>query len=178
MALAQSAESVAYQKEMNRRKMDTFKVYNPTDQDFPVIWDSSEIHLVPAKSEKVVPRYIHDAYLKHMGDKLLLQKSKAEMDKLLKEKFIPHHEREMIEIRVDNEPLRLEIYKRLSRGKVADYGVDTAYVGTLDKPVDNKPLEERLLAELEVTEGGNSEPSMEEVDLQVKKNEALKGVAK
>jgi hypothetical protein len=175
--MIQTAESKEYAKEMNRRKMDSFEVYNPTDEDFPIVWDSTEIYLIPANSTKIVPRYIHDQYLRQMTDSLLTKKSKEEMSKLLSKKWIPHHERETIELRTDNEQERLEIYKVLSHGKKSDFGRDVQYISTNTKPVENKSLEERLLEALE--HDTVLAPDTSEGDsLQAIKQEALKGVSK
>ena len=65
----------AYIKELERRSRDTLMVYNPTDQDFPVVWEGMTEYVVPANSKDKgyglgrlpVPRYIAEKYAREMA---------------------------------------------------------------------------------------------------------------
>ena len=64
-----------YEKE--RRANDMLRVFNPTDEDYRVIWDKrsgGKVFRIKAKSEEVVIRYIAEKYIREMFEKLLYDK--------------------------------------------------------------------------------------------------------
>jgi hypothetical protein len=70
----------SYEVELIRRSNDLLRVFNPTDEDFVIVWDlrsGGNYFRVPAKGEAVFPRYISEKYIKEMYDKILNDKAKT-----------------------------------------------------------------------------------------------------
>jgi len=64
--------------ELERKKRDLYKIYNPTNQDFEVVLNaaiSPEVWTVPAKSDLIVPWYVAEKYRDEMADKIIYNKS-------------------------------------------------------------------------------------------------------
>jgi len=78
MAMSDSERNNSVLREMERTSLDLIRIYNPTDEDFTILWDGFK-HVVPhkgkdtgyGKGQKVVQRYLAEWYKKHMTDKII-----------------------------------------------------------------------------------------------------------
>ena len=81
-------------REMERTSMDQIRIYNPTDEDFYIVWDSHKFlvpnknksHMGQPKGHAVVFRYLAEWYKKHMTDKMINDKQDMKLAEL-KEKY-------------------------------------------------------------------------------------------
>lgn len=140
-------------RELVRRANDKLKVYNPTDKDFVSSWDGFA-YTVKAKAETELLRYMAQHYMKHMIDHLIglenLEKVKAENDKRLKsgQKIMDPQEREVFDLRGNDENLRRKYMAVVYKGLTEHYGATT--LATQKAAVaDMRPLDERLLDEID-----------------------------
>lgn len=137
------------QAELERKKRDLYRVYNPTNQDFPVVFNaaiSPEVWTIEAKQEAIVPNYVRIKYLEEMTDKIIINKS----DKLVLEENEKREARGFNKMDLHTEQFRLEsknlkilmskrdqIMKALDRGLYKEYGVER-----MDQQIDRREQRE------------------------------------
>lgn len=137
------------QAELERKKRDLYRVYNPTNQDFQVIFNaaiSPEVWTIEAKQEAIVPNYVRIKYLEEMTDKIIINKS----DKLVLEENEKREARGFSKMDLHTEQFRLEsknlkilmgkrdqITKVLDRGLYKEYGVER-----MDQQIDRREQRE------------------------------------
>ncbi len=64
----------SYHYELERRANDLLRVYNPTNEDYIVVWDKKsggKVFRVRAKQEEVLFRYIAEKYIREMFQKMI-----------------------------------------------------------------------------------------------------------
>lgn len=139
-------------RELYRRSNDKLKVHNPTEQDFRSTWDGFA-YTVKAKSDEVLPRYIANNYIKHMIDSLIGQENaervRVENEKRVKsgQKPMDAQEREVFDLKRNDENLRRKYLAVVYKGLVEAYGVDTS-APPKSASADSRPLDERLMDEI------------------------------
>ena len=151
-------------RELARRANDLIAVFNPTTEDFVVLWDGYK-NVIPNCNKdighgpgvRVVPRYIAENYVTKMTDQIILKKAKIAVESENKErvekrkmKAMDAWEEQLVferPLMVDNEDLRREILPTLWKGVVEQFGMDD--VVTAPEKVDFRPIDERLLEELD-----------------------------
>ena len=60
------------QRERVRKSFDKFRVNNPFDKDYPVVWDGFA-HVVPAKSYAILDRFLADKWLEEQGLRIMAE---------------------------------------------------------------------------------------------------------
>ncbi len=167
-------------RELQRKSLDQLRVYNPTEEDYAVIWDGFN-HIVPSKSERTLPRYIATKYFKEMINKLIYAEEEEAVSKANSKRNergnppLTAQERETYALQYGlhaaNEDKRRELMKVLYKGVAEEYGVDMPLEG---KPVkkDERSTDEKLLAELE-KDLPEPEEREEHEDIEAKKIELL-----
>ncbi len=153
-------------KEMARRSQDRILVHNPTDADYTVRFDSIGF-VVPNRNKDnghglgnaVIFRYVAINYMTQMIN-LILGSKMDEAVRLENEdrkkrgepemtKFMGGQEVEFTQhLRTDNQEARRKLVPTIWLGLVERYGEDVKE-STLGKPKDDRPLDERLLDEIE-----------------------------
>ena len=161
-------------KEMQRRANDRIRVYNPTDEDFKVAWDttgSGGVWTVPARTkdrgrglgQEVLPRYVAISYVKHMTDKILGERMvnavRAEDQRRIANGMRP------MEI-YGNTPESREVFEKKfktddmdSRAKILKIlwvGIEEEYVSELasnngEAKIEERSVDEQILDTLERT---------------------------
>lgn len=147
-------------KELQRKSLDQILVFNPTDKDHVVVWDGFN-HIIPAKAERTLPRYIAQKYFKEMVDFLIHSEESTKIDAANAKRLakgnppLNPQEREQFALQYGlhtaNEPKRKELLKTLFLGVAEEYGVGIAPKGTAPKKKDDRPTDDKLLEELEVS---------------------------
>ena len=81
-----------FHREQERRSLDDFMVYNPTEEDYLVEWDK-RYHRVPHKGKDLgfgkgrmeLPRYLMEKYAREMKNKIINQMGDEFVEELVKE---------------------------------------------------------------------------------------------
>lgn len=129
----------AWHNEQRRRSQDMIRVYNPTDEEYILIWDGVKFR-IPAKDKdigygkgmRVMQRYLAEKYTKEMVDKLIIKKSD---DKLQEVKAAMQargaadvefnaNQQTMHQFRVDDPNLREPLEDQIFLGIEEEFGVD------------------------------------------------------
>jgi len=161
-AARQQSKDEAVKREMYRSSMDLIRVYNPTDEDFSIIWGEFK-HVVPnknkdigyGKGQRVVQRYLAMWYLKHMADHIINQKQDAELrkvhaqlekegveDSLLKANQLVERKREL---RTDNQEEIKKIAEVIWLGLEERFGLDEQMAGATKAEIqDQRPIHEQI----------------------------------
>jgi len=160
--------------ELERKKRDLYRVYNPTNQDQQVVLNaavSPEIWTIKAKEEAIVPLYVAVKYFEEMSQKIITIKSdKAVIEENEKRtdkgfsKMDLHTEQPRFESRNLKNMMskRDQIVAILNRGLYQEYGVggnkekveDKKYVkDTFDAGID---LETKAVTSQDAPEGGQT----------------------
>jgi len=122
--------------ELERRKQNLHKVYNPTNQDHKIVFNaavSPEVWTIKAMSEEIVPEFVCTKYLKEMSNLIIYSQSdekiKSENDRrtsiglqpmnLYDEQF--RFESRSLKITEDQ---YVKMMAQLYRGLYKEYGVD------------------------------------------------------
>lgn len=159
-------KSETLKRELYRSSLDSIRVYNPTDQDFYVIWDGQK-HLVPSKNKsylnqpkghRVLLRYLANWYRKHMTDyiinkeqdvKLMELKTKYQEagveDSLLKANLDVERNRGL---RTDNEEEVRRIASIIWLGIEEKFGLDDEIQET-SQEIESSNVNDRISKELE-----------------------------
>jgi hypothetical protein len=147
-------------REMERTSLDLIRIYNPTSEDFVIIWDGFK-HVVPHKGKdvgyglgmRVVQRYLAEWYKKHMTDKMINEMQDAKLGEL-KEKY----EKAGVEdgvlkahldvernrgLRTDNEPEVARIANIIWLGIEERFGLDDR-VEQVDEKIDKLSVHEKV----------------------------------
>lgn len=177
----------AFKRELERKSLDTVMVYNPTEEEFKVVWDK-RIFPVPAKhinmgygnGKMQLPRYIAEKFAKEMKDLLINRMNKEKGEKMLKEHYdkgreelSKHDENLKIHdkgIRTDNEMQVEKIYDEIVLGTVQDYSAD--YLDEAISTEDMRPVEERINERM-----NRRYASEETVDIEERKQHMMKDVS-
>lgn len=153
-------------RELIRSSNDKLKVFNPTDKNFNSSWDGFSYE-VKAKSEAVVLRYIANNYIKHMISQLIGEENTKRVDKenaiRLKsgQKPLGHQEREVFDLKKNDDNLRKKYMPQVYKGLVESYGQDTT-VPEKSAVSDARPVDERLMEDIDkVTEQTEPEVKVE-----------------
>jgi len=122
--------------ELERKKRDLYKVFNPTNQDHQVVLNkaiSPEVWTIEAKNEAIVPYYVAEKYFNEMADKIIYYKSdmaviaenEAWMNKMGR-KMDLHTEQPRFENRNLKNLMgkKEQIVAILNRGLYKEYGVE------------------------------------------------------
>jgi hypothetical protein len=148
-------------REMERKSLDTIRVYNPLDVKFIFKFDGRPFS-VEAKSEKDFPRYLAAHFFKKICDRMIgeqIVKSGEELralrERQLGKTFIDKYE-ENIEIwnrapRMDDPDLIKQIRDRVILGLVEEYGYEEPEESVAEptKPLDFRPMHDQLFNEIE-----------------------------
>jgi hypothetical protein len=162
--MANASEQEAYHRELYRRSLDSIRVFNPTDEDFIVVWDKFK-HIVPSKNkdmsygkgQKVLPRYIAEKYARSIKDKMIHEMADKKLEQL-KESYEKQGSEDPLlkanltierrrEYRTDNRELIKEIYAQIWLGVEEEYGLLAEEKKTAnDGKIDTRPVEEQILS--------------------------------
>lgn len=177
----------ARQAELQRRSNDLIRVYNPLNVDYVVEYDKAnggQKFRVPAKTEKVLVRYIAEKYMREMTQKMRTVKVdmsiKEENDRRASSGFpkMNKWDEEMIfsQPLLDMSPEKnKELLKLLYRGVESEFGVDGDY--NQEQEMDNsKPAFEQALEELEMENAGILPGSEKDEVFEVEKEEKEKPI--
>lgn len=150
----------AWHKEMKRRSQDLIRVYNPTEQDYVLVWEDQKF-IVPSKTHdkgwgmgmRVMQRYLAQKYTKEIVDKMLMEK----MDKLIEERKETFRARGnedptynaniqlQYTTRTDDQKLREPLEDEVWMGIEEEFGVDSESVEIKEeKPMEQKDPFDRL----------------------------------
>ena len=194
----QELQKYAMIREMERRSLDSFMVFNPTSEDYLVEWDK-RYHRIPNKDKNMgfgngrmeLPRYLAEKYARDMKNKLINAENDQMLldlkDKLAKAgvtdpvlnanlEFERRHER-----RTDNPELIKKYYEILLLGLVREYGLDMPDA-MQSKHIDPaKTVEEQILETMsqryQEPTNGKSIPKAQPVKVQeVKEKPSLEEV--
>lgn len=196
------AETVSIQ-ELERRASDLIKVYNPTDRDFVVRWDSIP-HRFPNKNRdighgpgcNIVPRYLAEHAAKHLTNNILLRRAdeavESENQRRVKSgmaEMTKFQEQLAFEKKfaTNNPKLRAEIYREIWKGIVSVHGGNFSEDAVEDKsgPKTDEDIIRALEEGDDFVTGGSITDSETTVDLSPKnkpltasarKNALLEGV--
>lgn len=152
----------AFLREMERKSLDIFMVYNPTDKDYFLEWDK-RYHRIPARDKDMgfgpgkmeLERYLTEKYAREMKNYLinemakkqgedLIAKRKAEGKPDFLDKFEENKEVWDKVYKTNNPKLIEEVYGDVVLGLVREYGLDRPE----DLPgevMDTKTPEERIM---------------------------------
>lgn len=92
MGTSDAEKSNAILREMYRTSLDSIRVYNPTVDDFIVVWDGFK-HIIPARTRdmgfglgnRILPRYLAMKYVREMKDKLVNEAADNYVKQLIRE---------------------------------------------------------------------------------------------
>ena len=149
----------AWHNEQRRRSQDLIRVYNPTEQDYVLMWEN-ERFIVPSKDNdkgwgkgmRVMQRYLAQKYTREIVDKMLIDGQ----DKALEERKVKlagqgneyptfNANMQMSGLRTDSPSLREPIEDQVWLGIEEEFGVDREYVEIKEeKPQIMKDPFERL----------------------------------
>ena len=149
----------AWHNEQRRRSQDLIRVYNPTEQDYVLMWEN-ERFIVPSKDNdkgwgkgmRVMQRYLAQKYTREIVDKMLIDGQ----DKALEERKVKlagqgneyptfNANMQMSGLRTDSPSLREPIEDQVWLGIEEEFGVDREYVEIKEeKPMVAKDPFERL----------------------------------
>jgi hypothetical protein len=124
--------------ELERRKHNLHRVYNPTNKDFKIVFNAAvapETWIIRSHQEEVVPEYVCKKYLKNMSDNIIFTQSKERIDtenekreKSGMHKMNLYEEQPMFESRTlkISEDQYVKMMAQLYRGLEKEYGLDTS----------------------------------------------------
>ncbi len=167
--LTQAQKQEAFKRELLRRSLDECKVFNPTSEDYVLMWDNFP-HRIPANGEAILVRYLCDRYMTEMTDKILTFRSdenvRMENERRVKKGMAimdKHTEQPAFEMKfaINQPELRLPVLKTLWGGVVRLYGKDSPIEGTQAiTPTSDRDLLAEIEKSTPVTEV--TEPSLAE----------------
>lgn len=142
--------------ELERKKRDLYRVYNPTNQDYQVMLNikiSPEVWTIKAKSEEILPAYAANKYLNEMANKIIYNKS----DKAIIEENEKRITKGFSKMDLHTEQARFEgrnlknlmskknkIIAILNRGLYKEYGVGDQKVQEIAKEEQRKTFDPGL----------------------------------
>jgi hypothetical protein len=155
-----SPENIAdLKRELYRRSNDQLRVHNPLDVPFQVSYDGF-VHVIPAKSDHILPRYIARNYISRIVDHMINSEEQHAVDtenqKRIKKglKLMDPQEREAFDVSnklMTNNPEKRRFYMaQVYKGIEREFGLDQVPQEGEGKPASSKkPLDEELLEEME-----------------------------
>lgn len=147
-------------REMQRKSLDTIRVFNPLEYTFKFKYDGYP-QSVPAKSSKDFPRYLAVLFFKKISDEIIGQQIMAKGEELLKlrekqlgKSYLDKYEenREVWDKvpRLDDVELLAQIRDIVILGLVEEYGYDEVQEAPASiKPVDFRPMHDQLFSEMD-----------------------------
>ena len=163
----------AVRREMERKQNDEILIYNPREEDYQIKY-GGYVHTVPNRDKNVgygkgclvVARYLAKHYIKHIVDLFIIEENERKLAKAKLAYKGAHwpEEEQKIALRTDNPELRKQYMTGLWKGIYRKFGLDETATPLVGKPEDKRPLDERLLEELEA----DMEKEVELVPRQVK----------
>lgn len=152
------ANDSVWHKEMERRKNDVLRVYNPTDQDYLVVYDranGAKRFRVPAKGEASLVRYIAGRYIKQMFEKIVTEKQDAAVLKENERRaergadaMNRHKEQLAFESNALNQIIKEDAQKLVATlyvGLESEFGIDDFVEEAEQLPeADNRPVFDRI----------------------------------
>jgi len=155
----------AIKREMYRTSLDSIRVYNPTNNDFTIVWDGFR-HTVPnrdkdvgfGKGQKVMPRYLAMKWCRDMKNKLIGEEAeilvrelieRASEDMKLKYQTDPYEKQKLYDRTptINDEAGIKRIYDMIWLGVEERYGIEEEEVKS-DGMEDQRPIEEQILDSL------------------------------
>jgi len=178
--------------EMQRRSNDRIRVYNPTDTDFKVAYDTAGaggIWTIPARTkdngfgpgQNVLPRYIAVNYVKHMTDKIIGERGvealrKVNADRVAKgmrpldrwEGTPESQDLVLGQYRTDNMDERRKIASILWVGVEEEFAANQPAEVKLENNLDPRGMDEKILDSMNRTAKPLTEfPTLEVLDTKV-----------
>jgi len=174
----------AWHAEQRRKSQDLIRVYNPTEEDYILIWDT-ERFIIPSKDHnkgwgngmRVMQRYLAQKYTKEMVDKILTERQ----DKQLAERIIKLNTQgneyptynanmQMQGLRTDSPSLREPLEDSIWLGIEEEFGVDRDFVEIKEeKPMMQVDTFDRLKDKKYVSEEIKPVPPIVETKEEVEK---------
>src|SRR3990167_605472 len=134
----QPTDSSLIHRELARKAQDVYRVKNPRNEDYKLVWDSYT-EIIPANGTADLPTYKMEKYLKEMTD-LILREQQDHAVKEENERRRSRGEKEMekyhggdqpilegkfaFEKGVANPEVRMKVYQELFLGLIREYGTD------------------------------------------------------
>ena len=141
-------------RELERRAYDRIRVYNPTKEQFTVVYDGYK-HFFEPEKETIVFRHIWDRYKVKMTDHLITTENEARVEKENKhriksgQKAMDHQERELFDLRTNNSKLVKKYMSQLYEGVEERNASDEKGEKVVTKPTDQRPLHEQIAGDIE-----------------------------
>lgn len=168
--LKREASMELVRREMQRKSLDTIRIYNPLDRPFRYMYDGFW-HQVPAKGTKDEPRYLAMHFFKKISNELIGQQMIAKGEELLKlrekqlgKSFIDKYE-ENREIwdrtpRMDDPELLKKIAEIVIVGVVEEYGMELPEeTAQPTKPVDLRSIHDQIFSSVDIKRVPQEEPT-------------------
>ena len=198
----QARQRDAYLRELERRSLDTFMVYNPTEKDFLIEWGHPPTyHRVPAKNKDLgfgpgkmeLPRYLMEKYARDIKNAIINQmaddyvnsfrEERRKKGQMFRDKYEENSEAMAHAPKTNDTTLIQTIYSEVILGMVREWGKDNSEYPEGEK-IDIKTPEETILEMMNKKYEPSGYPIPEEkeevkVPPQVKpKSDVLAGVRK
>ncbi len=153
-------------REMARKANDLIRVYNPTDDNFTITWDTTSRFVVPAKDtdmgdgkgQRVLPRYIALRYVTKMTDQQLtmtaddaVRKENERRIKAGQQVMTPWEEQPKFEtaFKINRPELREDLFQKLWLGTEREFGLDERPVTPEYNSRDMRTEDEKLMAKFD-----------------------------
>lgn len=180
-SLSSKIKGEPLKRELERRSHDSFRIYNPTAEDYPIIWDGRYAHVVPSsekdvgfgRGQLVVERHIATKFVNEMTSKIVNKDIEFEISRIngvRKKKGMPvmnkyqggEEEQESMRLMQEWDKKIPDLWKQLCLGKVSDYGI----YNELGRKFDEKATHEVVIEEMEnnIVEKKTDGPEINEVD--------------
>ncbi len=154
----QAIKDQAWRDEQVRRSNDIVRVYNPTEEDFVVVWEGFR-HKVPAKGTLDTVRYIAETYMRDMHVKLVNEENQKKGEEMLAKRSksgaqpfeSKWHENQEIWNKLpktDDRELKAKNYDILLVGMVKEFGKDDIPTRSGNVPLDLRSDDEKILESL------------------------------
>lgn len=160
MADLKNLSGLMYLKELERRSRDTLMVYNPTSEDFPVVWEQMTEWVIPNKDKDkgygpgklAVPRFIAEKYAREMTTHRINEYAKTKVEEYKKNyNGLPsewNKIEENIAPRTNDVNLIKKYMKPLVVGMVKEYGFEKGTTVPEAKAPSGQPVEKDIFDEL------------------------------
>lgn len=179
--------AMAIHIEMYKRSLDTWRVHNPTEEDFVVYNDrkvTNERYIIPNKNKDVgkghgnldVPSYIMERYVQHMGTKLISDISKKDWDeKKMQYRFDERGDKEeKMAIRTDDPKQWEKIMPILVKGIVKRYQGDNIADDIPDEPEKKyNSIAEQMIDKLNLNQELETNTPIQQSDIEDKKQNLI-----
>lgn len=153
-----TAAQEAYRRELERRSLDSIKIFNPLEEEYICYWDGYG-NRFPSHRESIYPRYIAEKAMKEIIDKILTDKAEHDIKEINRkrmdngqQRLTPQERWEIessIEYKISEKSLRRPLVKQIWKGIEKEYGMDMIPALAEKKNIDSRPVDEQLIDEID-----------------------------